>query len=141
MTVVVYVHGLWMQGREGFLLRRRLGRALAAETRSFTYSSRRATVADAARALGEYLATIRTDTLHLVAHSLGGLVVLQLFESRDSADRLRLPAGRIVLLGSLYSTPGIRSRRPVLARPQASRYSAQRSASNPRSCSAIRTAS
>jgi len=100
MTVVVYVHGLWMGGQEGFLLRHRLGRALDAETRSFTYSSKRATIADTALALGDYLTMIRTDTLHLVAHSLGGLVVLQLFESHDSADRLRLPAGRIVLLGS-----------------------------------------
>ena len=31
-TVVVYVHGLWLPGGEAFLLRRRLSRALGAES-------------------------------------------------------------------------------------------------------------
>jgi hypothetical protein len=43
------------------------------------------------------LAALRADTLHLVGHSLGGLVILKLFESGEGA---RLPPGRIVLLGS-----------------------------------------
>ena len=105
MKVVVYVHGLWLRGHEGVLLRRRLGRALDAETRSFTYSSVGATIADNALALNRYLAEIPTDTLHLVGHSLGGLVLLKLFEmlgmaSAGSPGGGGLPPGRIVLLGS-----------------------------------------
>jgi len=91
MTVVVYVHGLWMGGQEGFLLRHRLGRALDAETRSFTYSSKRATIADTALALGDYLTMIRTDTLHLVAHSLGGLVV-DVYKRQSFTGSTRTPA-------------------------------------------------
>jgi pimeloyl-ACP methyl ester carboxylesterase len=96
-TVVVYVHGLWLNGLEGILLRRRLARKLKAETRSFSYASVTAKVSDNARVLARYLRTIRSDHLHLVGHSLGGVVILKLFELGEDAD---LPPGRIVLLGS-----------------------------------------
>jgi pimeloyl-ACP methyl ester carboxylesterase len=96
-TVVVYVHGLWLTGLEGSLLRRRLARDLAAKTRAFSYPSVRSTITANAKALAEFLFKIRADTLHLVGHSLGGLVILKLFEYGDGAS---LPPGRIVLLGS-----------------------------------------
>jgi pimeloyl-ACP methyl ester carboxylesterase len=105
-TVVVYVHGLWLKGGESFLLRRRLSRALKAESRVFPYASVGAGVTDNAVALGRYLQTIETDTLHLVAHSMGGLVILKLFDlSRVPQGPLAgvaqgLPPGRIVLTGS-----------------------------------------
>ena len=97
-TVIVYVHGLWLNGAEGVLLRRRLARDLKGEARAFEYPSVAADVSTNARALAEYLAAIRADTLHLVGHSLGGLVIFKLFE--DAEARLGLPPGRIVLLGS-----------------------------------------
>jgi pimeloyl-ACP methyl ester carboxylesterase len=96
-TMVVYVHGLWLTGIEGGILRRRLAKTLSAETRVFSYASVRSGVAANAQALAKFLGELRTDTLHLVGHSLGGLVILKLFESPGSA---RLPPGRIVLLGS-----------------------------------------
>jgi pimeloyl-ACP methyl ester carboxylesterase len=96
-TLVVYVHGLWLTGLEGSLLRRRLARDLAAETRAFSYRSVRSTVSANAQALAEFLLQMRADTLHLVGHSLGGLVILKLFENGDGVG---LPPGRIVLLGS-----------------------------------------
>jgi pimeloyl-ACP methyl ester carboxylesterase len=105
-TVVVYVHGLWLKGGESFLLRRRLARDLEAETCVFSYSSVRTGVADNAMALGRYLKTIETDTLHLVAHSMGGLVILKLFELSLVPEgplagvAQGLPPGRIVLSGS-----------------------------------------
>jgi pimeloyl-ACP methyl ester carboxylesterase len=105
-TVVVYVHGLWLAGGESFLLCRRLSRALNAESRVFPYASVGTGVMDNALALGRYLQTIATDTLHLVAHSMGGLVILKLFElsllpqSALTGVAQRLPAGRIVLTGS-----------------------------------------
>ena len=101
-TVVVTVHGLWLRGHEAALLRRRLARALGARCRSFSYSSTSVSLAANAAALGRYLRTLEADTIHLVAHSLGGLVVLKLFEleaSREPASR-ELPPGRVVLLGS-----------------------------------------
>jgi pimeloyl-ACP methyl ester carboxylesterase len=104
-TRLVYVHGLWLNGWESVLLRSRLGREMACEAAAFSYASVGADVATNARALGHFLESTSADTLHLVAHSLGGLVVLELFESVLSGDGLlpggrRLPPGRIVLLGS-----------------------------------------
>jgi len=94
-TLIVYVHGLWFTGREGFLLRRRLARSLSAETLAFGYPSVNATLAANAAALGRYLGGLRADTLHLVGHSLGGVVITRLFD-----DPPALPPGRVVLLGS-----------------------------------------
>ncbi len=110
-TLVVYVHGLWMTGIEGWLLRRRLGAQLQAKTAAFTYRSVRHDITQNALALANYLARLRTDTLHLVGHSLGGLVLLKLFELGAGA---RLPPGRIVLLGSPVS--GCRTARSVAER-------------------------
>ena len=96
-TVVVYVHGLWLSGNEAGILLRRLGRQLNAKTRAFSYASMTSSISDSARALATFLREQRADTLHLVGHSLGGLVILKLFENGEDAQ---LPPGRIVLLGS-----------------------------------------
>ncbi len=96
-TVVVYVHGLWLSGLEGGLLRRRLARQLEADTHAFNYASVKSGIRVNAEALRKFLSDIRADTLHLVGHSLGGLLVLKVFE-QSAAERL--PPGRIVLLGS-----------------------------------------
>lgn len=99
-TVIVYVHGLWLTGLEGGLLRRRLARQLDAETHAFSYASVKSNISVNAETLGQFLSEIRADTLHLVGHSLGGLLILKLFE-RGAVERL--PPGRIVLLGSPLS--------------------------------------
>jgi pimeloyl-ACP methyl ester carboxylesterase len=103
--VVVYVHGLWLHGWEAALLRRRLSRQLGCEARAFHYPSVTADLAANARALARFLSGLRADMLHLVGHSMGGLVILKFFSSEPSADGLqgvgkRLPPGRIVLLAS-----------------------------------------
>ena len=96
-TVVVYVHGLWLSGNEAGILLRRLGRQLNVKTRAFSYASMTSSISDSARALATFLRVQRADTLHLVGHSLGGLVILKLFENGEDTQ---LPPGRIVLLGS-----------------------------------------
>jgi pimeloyl-ACP methyl ester carboxylesterase len=98
-TVIVYVHGLWQRGAESIWLRRRLSQDLGAEARAFSYPSVAADATTNARALATYLTAIRADTLHLVGHSLGGLVILKLF-AEDAGVQARLPPGRVVLLGS-----------------------------------------
>jgi pimeloyl-ACP methyl ester carboxylesterase len=97
-TVIVYVHGLWVTGREAFWLRRRLEQDLRAKTLVFPYPSVTADATANSRALATFLTAMRADTLHLLGHSLGGLVILKLFE-RDASATARLPPGRIVLLG------------------------------------------
>jgi pimeloyl-ACP methyl ester carboxylesterase len=93
-TVVVYVHGLWLNGWESVLLRRRLSRELNCRAVAFSYSSVGADLRENAGVLAALLANTRADTLHLVGHSMGGLVILNFFESN-----MPLPPGRIVLLG------------------------------------------
>lgn len=96
MTAIVFVHGLWMTGREAFWLRGQIARALGAENRVFSYPSVSASVADNAAALGRFVSGVAANTVHLVGHSLGGVVILRMFEDAAAA-----PApGRIVLLGS-----------------------------------------
>jgi pimeloyl-ACP methyl ester carboxylesterase len=109
-TVVVYVHGLWFNGWEGVLLRRRLSRFLDCNTLSFSYSSVSADLSRNASALAAFLRRIPVDTLHLVGHSLGGLLILELFEGAP-----QLPPGRIVLLGS--PVQGSRAARNLAGRP------------------------
>jgi pimeloyl-ACP methyl ester carboxylesterase len=96
-TAVVYVHGLWMTGLEGAFLRRRLAKELNAATPMFAYRSISGGIATNARSLAKRLSRLRTDTLHPVGHSLGGLVICKMFEEFGEAS---LPPGRVVLLGS-----------------------------------------
>lgn len=60
----------------------------------FRYASLQATIAEVAAALAAQLATF-TGPVHVVAHSLGGVVALEAFARHEA-----LPPGRIVLLGS-----------------------------------------
>jgi len=91
---VVLVHGLWLTGLESIVLRRRL-RALHYEVRQFRYRTVSASLEDNAGALHDFIAGLDTAVVHLVGHSLGGLVILRAVER--FAD---LPPGRVVLLGS-----------------------------------------
>jgi pimeloyl-ACP methyl ester carboxylesterase len=91
---VVLVHGLWLSGLEFFVLRDRLRRAGFAPT-VLHYSSMRSTLDEAAESLREALGALGPGPVHVVAHSLGGLVALAAF-ARDEG----LPPGRVILLGS-----------------------------------------
>jgi pimeloyl-ACP methyl ester carboxylesterase len=112
-TVVVYVHGLWQRGAESLCLRRRLAQHLEADARAFSYPSVTGDAGENARNLAQALTAIRADTLHLVGHSLGGLVILKAFE--DEGLETRLPPGRIVLMGSPLG--GSRAARNLAALP------------------------
>lgn len=83
-----------MTGLEMLLLRRRL-RQRGFEVRAFRYASRRETPEFAARRLSAYLDSVPGDVVHVVAHSLGGMVVRHLF----ALAPVQRP-GRIVMLGS-----------------------------------------
>lgn len=94
--LVVLVHGLWMNGLEMSLLRWRLGRA-GFRTQRFSYPTVRSDIAANAARLQNFLGGLDADTVHFVGHSLGGLLILRLFEDFP-AQR----PGRIVLLGTPY---------------------------------------
>lgn len=102
-ATVVYVHGLWLTGGEGLVLRRRLERDFGMETHPYRYSSTTATMRDCAEGLERFISALAPRRLHLVGHSLGGLVIYRLLERCKDRD---LPPGRAMFLG----TPAVGSR-------------------------------
>jgi pimeloyl-ACP methyl ester carboxylesterase len=91
---VILVHGIWMTGLELLPLAGRLRRC-GYRPRVFRYPSLRHTLAGNAARLVERIGQQDAATIHLVGHSLGGLVILRALQ--DHPDLVR---GRIVLLGS-----------------------------------------
>jgi pimeloyl-ACP methyl ester carboxylesterase len=91
---VVLVHGLWMGGWCMAWLSRSLQRC-GYRCLSFSYRSVRRTPAENARALAAFIDRLGpVAKVHLVAHSLGGIVLLHLFDGQP-----RLVSGRVVMLG------------------------------------------
>ena len=96
-----------MNGLESFLLRKRLAEA-GFEPSVFRYPSTQGDIAGAAAALSVHMSEFGNGPVHLVGHSLGGLVILESFEAQRE-----LPQGRVVLLGS--PVQGSRAARAVAA--------------------------
>ncbi len=86
-----------MSGLEMAVLRRRVRRH-GFEVRAFRYASGAQTPEQAARRLAVFLDRLPGEVIHLVAHSLGGIVVRHLF----AVAPVQRP-GRIVMLGSPLS--------------------------------------
>lgn len=98
--IVVLVHGLWMNGWDMSLLRRRLEQA-GYETHRFVYHSMHATPLQNAMDLNAYILTLDASVIHLVAHSLGGLVLRHLFHEYPQQR-----SGRVVTLGTPHQHSG-----------------------------------
>lgn len=95
--MVVLLHGLFLSGWVMAWLAWRLRRR-GLRTAVFSYPTRRRSPARNARELAAYLERLSPGRVDVVAHSLGGLVVLHLLAQRpapDAAARVR----RVVLLG------------------------------------------
>jgi pimeloyl-ACP methyl ester carboxylesterase len=114
---VVLIHGIWMIGFEMIWLRHHLKRC-GFECHQFFYRSLINTPHTNAAKLNEFLKTIDADIIHLVAHSLGGIVILHLFEQVP----LQKP-GRVVMMGTPLNGSEIARRlyrlsvtRPLLGR-------------------------
>lgn len=93
---VILLHGLWMRGFALLMLHRRLMEA-GFRVHRFDYMSVATTQE---RILGRLQARMHElaedgHTVHLVGHSLGGLLAL-----RTCAEIAQLPPGRVVCLGS-----------------------------------------
>jgi pimeloyl-ACP methyl ester carboxylesterase len=94
-AAVVYVHGLWMSGVESILLRRRLERERGYRLQVFHYASVRAPLARIIAALRDTIGAIEAPRVHLLGHSLGGLLIQRCLERYP----MRQP-GRVVFLGT-----------------------------------------
>lgn len=99
---IILLHGLWMRGFSMLALRQRLSHA-GFIVHGFEYAS---VVAQPQRSLSRLRTRMRTlaesrsaTRVHLVGHSLGGIVALQ--SMRGGEDHL--PPGRIVCLGTPLS--------------------------------------
>ena len=91
---VVLVHGLWMHGLIMRWLAKRLQEA-GYLTREFSYHTVSHSVDENANALRNFIKDIDADRIHLVGHSLGGIVILHMLNRYPETV-----SGRVVLLGS-----------------------------------------
>lgn len=92
---VVLVHGLWMTGAESEMLRSRLAGDYAFDVRQYSYFTVSVGLDENIARLAQYLRDVPGDTLHVVGHSLGGLLALHTLMRNPDPRR-----GRIVCLGS-----------------------------------------
>jgi pimeloyl-ACP methyl ester carboxylesterase len=93
---VVVVHGLWMRGGAMRVLRRRLA-ARGFDVHVFSYQSMAADLATNAARLAHFIERVPGERVHVVAHSLGGILV------RAMLERAAPPSlGRVVCLGSPF---------------------------------------
>ena len=91
---VVLLHGLWFSGYILFVLARRLRRQ-GFTVHAYSYSSVRADLSANAERLARFLDKLDGDTVHLVGHSLGGILIRALFHYSPPRQ-----TGRIVTLGT-----------------------------------------
>ena len=77
---VVTVHGLWMRGAAMAVLRRRL-EPHGFQVHDFTYPSVTGSLTANAAALAEFVDDVPGDTVHLVGHSLGGVLICAMLEN------------------------------------------------------------
>lgn len=92
---VILVHGIWMNGAEMWRMRQYLT-AAGYVCHTFKYSSVLNAPGDNAERLNRFARSIRAPVKHFVCHSLGGLVVLHLFDRYFPQQK----PGRIVFLGT-----------------------------------------
>ena len=90
---VILLHGVWMRGLTLFSLARRLRRA-GFTVDVFDYASVFGDATNTCERLRARMRDVQADRVHLVGHSLGGIIALE--ATRRSRD---LPRGHIVCLG------------------------------------------
>ena len=100
---VLFVHGLWMSGAESFLLKRHLA-THGWTLRVFPYSSLAEPMPRIAGRCARFALQVASRTLapvHLIGHSLGGLVIYRMFETGLLApDRFSGDFCRVVFMGT-----------------------------------------
>ena len=90
---VVLVHGLWMHGALMRWLAGRIERA-GYTVHRFTYPSVRINLAENSRRLAAFCSALAVPRVHLVGHSLGGLLIARMLDEAQRPD-----IGRVVFLG------------------------------------------
>jgi pimeloyl-ACP methyl ester carboxylesterase len=101
MAHVVYVHGLWMPGEESLVLRHRLVQDFGLTFHALRYSAAFSSMDVIIGGFHELVRGLGAPQLHLVGHSLGGLIIHRFLERFPDQ-----PPGRVVFMG----TPALASR-------------------------------
>ena len=111
------IHGIWMHGAVMQVMARHLSQR-GFRTQALSYDFLRASPAENADALADTLQELSAARVHIVAHSLGGIVTLHLLDRHPG-----LPIDKVVLLGSPARGSGVarqvhanRWLRPLLGR-------------------------
>ena len=89
------MHGYLSHGTALYLIKRRLEKEYGFQVRLFSYRSVHGTLDENAAALARAIDELGVDGVHIVGHSLGGVLALRLL----AGDAGALP-GRVVCLGS-----------------------------------------
>lgn len=95
VNTVVCLHGFWSHGSGMYLIKRRLENEYGMRALIFNYPSVRGTLDDNAEALANFITQHNDNGVHIVGHSLGGVVALRMLANHPAA-----PPGRVVCLGS-----------------------------------------
>lgn len=96
-TIVILLHGLWMNGLCLYPLAKRL-RAQGYRTVCFSYHSLRDSPSTIIQQLYRCTASLEAETIHLVGHSLGGLLIQRFLETYPQQR-----PGRVVALGTPFA--------------------------------------
>ena len=101
MANILLVHGLWNRGWAMTAIARRL-RAHGHDVRVFSYPTRGDSVEGHANELHTFIKGVKVEKLHMVGHSMGGLVILNMLSRFDD-----VPPGRVVLMGTPVKGAGV----------------------------------
>ena len=99
MSEVILVHGLWMRSWALSVLKARLEKQ-GFSTRSFDYATSKRDPLESIEKLIGFCRKSRASNMHLVGHSLGGLMIMEMLRQLSQAGHTPLLPGRVVLLGS-----------------------------------------
>lgn len=94
---VIIVHGLWLHGMVMGWLARRIAQC-GFDTHTYSYPSVQLTLSENAERLAQFCAGLGAARVHLVCHSMGGLIAMKMLESTPA-----LRCGRLVLVGTPYT--------------------------------------
>lgn len=94
---VVLIHGVWLRGFTLAYLSS-YGSRLGYHTYRFSYPSVRGELVSNSQALRQFINNLSEPVVHLVGHSLGGLLIRHLFRE-GSLDKI----GRVVTLGTPHA--------------------------------------
>ncbi len=97
-AAIVYVHGMWMPGEEMLFLKRHLESEHSFAGHLFRYPSVRGSLDENTELLADFVANIDAREVHLVGHSLGGVLALRMLSLNPDSK-----PGRVVCLGSPLS--------------------------------------